>query len=74
MRPKVTFRPGMRYEFVHGYVTEFGRFEQMREVGQSAIKGIEYILDALSQWEFMPARKDGIPARVEVLLCIPNGG
>lgn len=74
MRPKVTFRPGMRYEFVHGYVTELGRFEQMREVGQSAIKGIEYILDALSQWEFMPARKDGIPARVEVLLCIPNGG
>ena len=73
MRPvKLEFRPGMRYAFVRGEVSAAGRFEHLREGGPSGLKGIEPVLESLSQWEFLPAKKDGVPARVEVLLCIPS--
>ena len=72
LRPNVRFRSGSRYGFVHAYVSAAGRFDRMTEVGEPAIENIEAVLESLQQWEFRPAAKDGAPAIVEVLLCIPN--
>jgi hypothetical protein len=32
----------------------------------------QFVLDALNQWQFRPAAKDGQTLRVEVLLIIPD--
>jgi hypothetical protein len=72
IRPNVRFRGGARYGFVHAFVNAEGRFDRMTEVGQPAIENIDVVLESLQQWEFRPAAKDGAPALVEVLLCIPN--
>jgi hypothetical protein len=74
IRPNVRFRGGARYGFVHAFVNAEGRFDRMTEVGQPAIENIDVVLESLQQWEFRPAAKDGAPALVEVLLCIPNAG
>ncbi len=72
MRPNVHLRNGARYGFIHAYVTAAGRFDRMTEVGEPAIENLEAVLESLQKWEFRPAAKDGSPAIVEVLLCIPN--
>jgi hypothetical protein len=70
--PLVQFRAGVRYAFIHGYVNVSGRFEQLAEAGDQVIENIDTVLESLAQWEFRPATKDGVPAVVEILLCIPN--
>jgi hypothetical protein len=32
----------------------------------------QYVLGALSQWQFRPAAQNGRPAKVEVVLIIPE--
>lgn len=73
LRPSMRFRNSdARYGFIHGYVNAAGRFEQLAEVGEPVIENLTPVLHALEQWEFRPASKDGQPAVVEILLCIPN--
>ena len=57
---------------MHAFVNAAGRFDQMAEVGDPVIENVEAVLEALGQWEFRPAAKDGVPAVVEILLCIPS--
>ena len=71
-RPKIEFRPGARYGFIHGYVNASGRLEQVAEVGEPVLQEVATVLKALGEWEFRPALKDGVATAVEVLLCIPS--
>ena len=70
--PAIQFRPGARYAFIHGFVNVSGRFEHLEEESDKEIENLGPVLESLGQWEFRPATKDGVPAVVEILLCIPN--
>ena len=70
--PAIQFRIGARYAFIHGFVNASGRFEHLEESSDQEIENIAAVLESLGQWEFRPATKDGVPAMVEILLCIPN--
>jgi hypothetical protein len=70
--PTIQFRAGARYAFIHGFVNASGRFEHLAEASDQEIENIAAVLESLGQWEFRPATKDGVPAMVEILLCIPN--
>lgn len=72
-RPGLHFKSGARYAFVHGFINERGRFEGLKETGQTALEEVDSVLRALGQWEFRPASRDGVPISVEVLICIPSG-
>jgi hypothetical protein len=65
-------RDGARYGFIHGFVNASGRFEQLTEASDPVIENLDSVLESLRLWEFRPATKDGVPAVVEVLLCIPS--
>jgi hypothetical protein len=70
--PAIQFREGARYAFIHGFVNASGKFEHLEEASDREIENIAAVLESLGQWEFRPATKDGVPAVVEILLCIPN--
>jgi hypothetical protein len=74
--PRVTLRPppGVlardRRTVIAGSITTEGRFLALRGVAPAGpLAG--GILEALRQWEFRPALRDGVPALVEILLLIP---
>jgi len=72
LKPTIQLRDGVRYGFIHAFVNKSGRFDQMTEVGDPVIENVGSVIEALEKWEFRPASKDGVPALVEVLLCIPS--
>lgn len=57
---------------IHGFINENGRFEQMSVVLPPKYHGAQALLAALDLWKFRPAKHNGKPARVEVLLVIPE--
>jgi hypothetical protein len=57
---------------VHGFVTPDGRFDALAIVFPADYPQSQFILDSLNQWQFRAAVQDGQPARVEVLLIIPE--
>jgi hypothetical protein len=57
---------------VHGYVNEAGRFESLAVAFPPDFSQAQYVMSALSQWQFRPAVENGRPARVEVVLIIPE--
>lgn len=57
---------------VHGYVNRAGRFEGLTLAFPPDFQQAQYVLDALSQWQFRPAAQSGQAAKVEVLLIIPE--
>jgi hypothetical protein len=57
---------------VHGFVNPAGRFEGLSIAFPPDFQQAKFVVDALSQWQFRPAAEDGKPARVEVLLIIPE--
>lgn len=57
---------------VHGFVNQAGRFETLSIVFPEGFSRAQFVLAALKQWQFRPASEDGQPARVEVLLIIPE--
>jgi len=74
--PRVTFRPPVTprptgYVMVHGYITEAGKFQDLRVLGAGDPVEQSGVLDVLERWEFRPAERGGSPVRVEVLLAIP---
>ena len=56
---------------VHGFVNLTGRFEQLAIVFPTEFAQAKFVLNALQQWKFRPARQNGQLAPVEVLLIIP---
>ena len=57
---------------VHGFITAAGRFEHLALVFPEDFAKAKFLLSALQQWEFRPARQNGQVARVEILLIIPE--
>ena len=57
---------------VHGFVNLAGRFEQLAIVFPPEFTQSNFVLSALQQWKFRPARQNGQVASVEVLLIIPE--
>ena len=59
---------------VHGFVNLSGRFERLNVVFPTQFGPTKFVLSALQQWQFRPARQNGQLAQVEVLLIIPEEG
>jgi hypothetical protein len=59
---------------VHGFVNLAGRFEKLAVVFPTQFAQTKFVLSALQQWQFRPARQNGQLAAVEVLLIIPDQG
>jgi hypothetical protein len=57
---------------VHGYVTQTGKFESLGIAFPPEFQQAQFVLDALNQWQFRPAARNGQTERVEVLLIIPE--
>ena len=57
---------------VHGFVNVAGRFEKLAIAFPTEFAQTKFVLSALEQWRFRPARQNGQLAAVEVLLIIPE--
>ena len=57
---------------IHGFVNQAGHFEALAVVFPSGFREAQYVIQALRQWQFRPAKHDGQIAKVEVLLIIPE--
>jgi len=57
---------------VHGYVNEAGKFESLGVAFPPDFQAAQFVLDALNQWQFRPAARNGLVQKVEVLLIIPK--
>jgi hypothetical protein len=56
---------------IHGILTSAGRFESLAIASPSRFRYTSFVLHALGQWQFRPARRNGQAIAVEVLLIIP---
>jgi hypothetical protein len=57
---------------VHGILTSAGRFESLAVAFPTRFRYTSFVLYALRQWLFRPARQNGQATAVEVLLIIPD--
>jgi hypothetical protein len=57
---------------VHGFINLAGRFEKLAMVFPTGFAQAKFVINALQQWQFRPARQNGQIAAVEVLLIIPE--
>ena len=57
---------------VHGVLNQAGRFESLAIAFPSGFRYASFVLRALRQWQFRPARQNGQATAVEVLLIIPE--
>jgi hypothetical protein len=57
---------------VHGFVNRTGRFERLAIAFPPEFAQAQFVLGALEQWQFRPAKQNGQMTRVEVLLIIPE--
>jgi hypothetical protein len=60
------------YVMVHGMITSAGQFDQVAMVFPDELDKKDLLLSSLKSWAFRPARRDGEPTAVEVLLIIPR--
>jgi hypothetical protein len=56
---------------IHGYVDQAGKFESLGFAISPGSFDLSYILRALQQWQFRPAKLNGQLAKVEVLVIVP---
>ena len=56
---------------IHGYVDQGGKFESLGFAFSPGSFDLTYVLKALQQWQFRPAKLNGQVARVEVLVIVP---
>jgi hypothetical protein len=57
---------------IHGILSEAGRFEALAFAFPHGFRYASFVLRALQQWQFRPARQNGQATPVEVLLIIPG--
>ena len=57
---------------VHGVLNQAGRLESLAIAFPSGFRYASFVLHALRQWQFRPARQNGQATAVEVLLIIPD--
>lgn len=56
---------------IHGFVNTAGKFEMLTVAVPPGFRRAQALLGALDQWKFRPAKHNGAPCKVEVLLIIP---
>lgn len=56
----------------HGTLGSNGRLVRLRPVTDTPYQPLDGLLPYLEQWQFRPAKVDGAPAEVEVLLFVPS--
>lgn len=57
---------------IHGYINQSGHFETLSMVLPPAFPQAQFVLTALSKWQFRPALQNGQSTKVEVLIIIPE--
>jgi hypothetical protein len=57
---------------IKGFISQEGHFEAPALIFPPSFPLAHFVLDCLRQWQFRPASQNGQPARVEVLLIIPD--
>lgn len=57
---------------VHGILNEAGQLESLAVAFPQQFAQAAFVLQALEKWQFRPARQQGKPTAVEVLLIIPD--
>jgi hypothetical protein len=57
---------------IKGFISQEGHFEVPTVIFPPSFPLLQFVLDCLRQWQFRPAFQNGQPARVEVLLIIPD--
>jgi len=57
---------------IHGYINQTGHFETLSLVLPPAFPQAQFVLTALSKWQFRPAQQGGQSTKVEVLIIIPE--
>jgi hypothetical protein len=57
---------------IHGFINAAGKFENLSVAFPQPFPIAPFVLHALQQWQFRPAKRDGQAAKVEVLLIIPD--
>jgi hypothetical protein len=57
---------------VHGILNQAGRLESLAIAFPSTFRYASFVLHALREWHFRPARQNGQPTAVEVLIIIPE--
>jgi hypothetical protein len=72
LTPKSIVSGGERYIVIHGFVSESGRFQELRVIRHGLPETDEILLSCLKAWEFRPASRDGQAVQVEVLLAVPS--
>jgi hypothetical protein len=73
-RPVLSLPSYYKYLLVHGFVSQQGKVQTMRIATSINAEVDALVLDALQDWEFRPATRDGAPILVEFLLVIPRTG
>jgi hypothetical protein len=71
-RPDIATNSGVDALMLHGLVNTDGRFEKLALVLPAGFPQKGLLISSLRQWEFRPAKRDGQPIAVEVLLIIPG--
>jgi hypothetical protein len=57
---------------LHGFVSKDGHFEKLQVIFPPQFVQAPMVLNVLNQWQFRPAKLNGIMTAVEVLLIIPD--
>lgn len=57
---------------IHGFINQSGHFETLNLILPPAFPQAQFVLAALSKWQFRPAMQGGQSTRVEVLIIIPD--
>lgn len=71
LRPELEEFPQERI-FVHGWINESGRLEQLTVPEPVSARNRELLLESLRGWELRPASRNGSPVRAEILVVIPR--
>lgn len=75
--PRITVVPPVeatrdKLTILHGFLTEKGQFRSLQAVRAEDEVLLARLEPLLSQWEFRPAMRDGVPIEIEVLLVLPH--
>jgi hypothetical protein len=57
---------------IKGFISQAGQFEGPTLIFPPSFPLADFVLNCLRQWQFRPAFQNGQPARVEILLIIPD--
>ncbi|HEX5430827.1 MAG TPA: hypothetical protein VFW83_02575, partial [Bryobacteraceae bacterium] len=74
VRPAIVLPAYERHVLIHGFVSDAGRFRDLKIVGEMLPQTSQALLASLNGWEFRAATRDGVPITVEFLLAIPAKG